>query len=195
MARVNVERTRVRAHWSFVRSADRDDALGGRDKLRRSSDRGGRAGLRACALSPLEIAESVRGGRVAAPGVSVTAHLPTIEHVSLLAVTYFTPCETSSLEQPYLNPLLALRRSTIISPFILLGYSHLCPLVPCPSTSVTLFLSPSHFILLGVQPPRHLVSSIATWPTYSETRMGFPVVHENQGRPWQGGRPTRRRYQ
>ncbi|XP_076242301.1 uncharacterized protein LOC143184153 [Calliopsis andreniformis] len=81
MAYVDVERMPVRAHWSLVRSVDTDDALGGRDKLRRSSDRGGRAGLRACALSRLEIAESVREGRVVAPGVSVTAHLPTIEHI------------------------------------------------------------------------------------------------------------------
>ncbi|XP_031773296.1 uncharacterized protein LOC116414639 isoform X1 [Apis florea] len=35
------------------------------------------------AHSPRDRGDSVRGGRVAAPGVSVTAHLPTIEHITV----------------------------------------------------------------------------------------------------------------
>ena len=106
MAYVNVAKMHVRAHWSLVRSANTDDALGGRDKLRRSSDRGGRAGLRACALSH-EIAESVREGRVAAPGVSVTAHLPTIEHVSPQVVTFFPSVSHLSVSAALFSSILA----------------------------------------------------------------------------------------
>lgn len=43
---------------------------------------------------------------MAAPGVSVTAHLPTIEHVSPQAVTFFPPLSNCFLSIPFLNLFL-----------------------------------------------------------------------------------------
>lgn len=54
------------------------------------------------AHSPRDRGDSVRGGRVAAPGVSVTAHLPTIEHVSPQVLCSF---HFSSLTHPFLSSL------------------------------------------------------------------------------------------
>lgn len=64
------------------------------------------------AHSPRDRGDSVRGGRVAAPGVSVTAHLPTIEHVSPQVLCSF---HFSSLTHPFLSSLFPFPSSFILS--------------------------------------------------------------------------------